>query len=217
VIGHSLGARLPPRLPAELGGDLLPIKYHDSISKLERGLRRSPDMWHVLAPPLSKKQRDTADDLLRFTVRFTDSLRKESWKRANPLKLWNPMVSYTDVPCTPTIVIVDEGIAVDAAGTSRKEDNKWFLEFLYSLRHNHMALLWAIQDATSRSWRVLEQATAIHVFRVRHAWALQAIQAAGASAEEVDQIRRLEKHQHVTLSFASPTEHAIPEDMKREA
>lgn len=214
VIGHSLGARLPPRLPKELGGDTLPIKYHDSIVKLERGLRRSPDQWHVLAPPLSKKHRDTADDLLRFTIRFSDSLRRDAWKRAHPMRLWNPMVSYSDVPCTPTVVIVDEGIAVDAAGPSRKEDTKWFLEYLYSLRHNHLALLWAIQDATSRSWRVLEQATAIHVFRVRHAWALQAIQAAGANPDEVERIRRLEKHQHVTLSFETPTEAAIPDAMR---
>ena len=38
VIGHSLGARLPSKLPAELGGTTLPIVYHPTIDKLERAL-----------------------------------------------------------------------------------------------------------------------------------------------------------------------------------
>ena len=53
VIGHSLGARLPERLPKELGGHELPITYHHTIAELERGLRRKPDRWHILAPPLA--------------------------------------------------------------------------------------------------------------------------------------------------------------------
>jgi hypothetical protein len=200
VIGHSLGARLPPALPPDLGGRTLPITYHQTIRNLERGLRRSPDRWHVLAPPLSATVRDTADDLLRFAVRFSDSLRKQAWQKAHPFSFWSPTKSMDGIRCTPVIVIIDEGIAIEAAGPSRKEDNRWFLEFLYSLRHYHTVLLYAIQDASARSWRVLEQATVINAFRVTHRWALQSLEAAGASPEEVERIRHQARFQHVELA-----------------
>lgn len=222
VIGHSLGARLPLALPKDLGGEKLPIVYYESLAKLERGLRRHPDKWHILAPPLpgesrSSDRRDTADDLLLFATRFSTALRKAAWQKvAGPLKLWKPNVNYTGVHCTPIIVIVDEGIAVEAAGPSRKETNKWFLEFLFSLRHLHIALLWAIQDASARSWRVLEQSNEIHVFRIRHAWALQSIQAAGATPEEIEHISHLEKYHHVTLKFSAPSTVAPPPESQRE-
>ncbi len=209
VIGHSLGARLPLKLPKELGGEVLPITYHESIARLERGLRSKPDRWHILAPPLPGEsslsgRRDTADDLLLFATRFSSALRKAAWNKLHPLKWWKPNVDMTGVRATPIIVIVDEGIAVEAAGPSRKDTNKWFLEFLFSLRHLHVALLWAIQDASARSWRVLEQANEIYAFSIRHAWALQNIQAAGATPEEIDRIRTLPPHEHVRISFSAP-------------
>ncbi len=224
VIGHSLGARLPRRLP---DGTELPLTYHESIAKLERGLRRHPDRWHILAPPLSiKGHRDTCDELLQFVIRLSDELKKAAWKKAHPFGLWKSTVNYDGVHCTPIIVLIDEGIAVEAAGPSRKDKNTWFLEFLYSLRHMHVALLYAIQDASARSWRVLEQATAIHVFSIRHAWALQSIQAAGADDDELERIKRLptpaqlksgeRKHEHVSLDFASPSTEAPPESMTKE-
>lgn len=203
VIGHSLGARLPKQLPKELGGDPLPVEYHPTITKLERALRRNPNKWHILAPALDRQEGDgdTADDLLRFAVRLSDQLRKQAWKRLHPFSIWKPNADMTGVRCVPIIVIIDEGIAVEAAGPSRKEANRWFLEFLYSLRHYHIGLLYAIQDASARSWRVLEQSTAIHVFAVRHEWALNSIRAAGASDEEIHKIECLKAHQHVTLSW----------------
>lgn len=224
VIGHSLGARLPRRLP---DGTELPLTYHESIERLERGLRRHPDRWHILAPPLDVKgHRDTCDELLQFVVRLSNEIKKAAWRKAHPLGWWKSTVSYEGIRATPIIVIVDEGIAIEAAGPTRKDRNTWFLEFLYSLRHMHVALLYAIQDASARSWRVLEQATAIHVFSIRHAWALQSIQAAGASDDELARIRRLptpeqlrtgaRKHEHVSLNFESPSTEAPPESMTRE-
>jgi hypothetical protein len=203
----------------------LPLVYHESIRKLEQGIRRQPDKWHILAPPInSKGHRDTCDELLQFVVRLSDSLKKAAWQRAHPFGFWKSTVNMEGIHCTPIIVLIDEGIAVEAAGPSRKDRNTWFLEFLYSLRHMHVVLLYAIQDASARSWRVLEQATAIHVFSIRHAWALQSIQAAGASPEEIERIRHLptpeqlksgeRKHEHVTLAFAAPSTAAPPESAK---
>jgi hypothetical protein len=206
VIGHSLGARLPKRLPKELGGEVLPIEYHPTLEKLERGLRRRPNKWHILAPELDRKDdnTDTADDMLRYAVRLSTQIRKQAWKRKHPFGFWKPNVDMSDVAAVPVIVLIDEGIAIESAGQSRKESNRWFLEFLYSLRHYHIGLLYSIQDASARSWRVLEQSTAIHVFAVRHEWALNSIRAAGASDEEIQKIERLTKYHHVTLSWDSP-------------
>jgi len=207
VIGHSLGARLTTKLPKELGGHELPIKYHTTLASLERGLRNSPGKWHILAPPLAAdgnavsagEALATADALLQFSARLSTSIRKNAWKRRNPLRFWNSNVSMEGVRCPPVIVLIDEGIAIESAGISRKEENRWFLQFLYSLRHYHIALLYAIQDGSARSWRVLEQATRIFVFKIRHEWALQCMRAAGATKEEIDEIRNLEKYEHVEI------------------
>lgn len=205
VIGHSLGARLPPRLPPELGGITLPISYYDTIAKLEIGLRRHPARWHILAPTVgADASADTADDLLRFAIRLAEAMRKAAWGRAHPFGFYRGNRSNIEgVSGPPLIVIIDEGIAVEAGGASKKDANRWFLELLYSLRHMHTALLYAIQDASARSFRILEQASAIHVFRVHHAWALQSIQAAGASADEIEAIKRLPRFNHTTLAWSA--------------
>lgn len=220
VIGHSLGARLPVRLPESFGGETLPITYHTSIAKLAKGMRSKPDRWHVLAPPLTGKDsydRDSADDLLRYAVSLADTIKKAAWQRAHPFKLYRPNVSFEGVTAPPVILLIDEGIAIEAAGQSRKEGNRWFLELLYSLRHYHMALLYSIQDPSARSWRVLEQATAIHVFRLRHRWALESIRAAGASDEELARIQRLERFRHVTLSWEDRGDIALDDEDARES
>jgi hypothetical protein len=208
VIGHSLGARFVPKLPTELGGSTLPIVYHTTLDKLERGLRHHPEKWHILAPPLAADGNQvtagqalaTADELLKFSARLSNAVRKNAWKKVHPFRFWGPNVSYDGVHCPPIIVIIDEGIAIESASPSRKEDNRWFLQYLYSLRHMHIALLYAIQDGSSRSWRILEQATRIFVFAIRHEWALQCMRAAGASKDELERIRRLTKYQHVEIA-----------------
>lgn len=208
VIGHSLGARLTKQLPKELGGHKLPIKYHTTLDKLQRGLFWSPAKWHILAPPLALDGNQvkagealaTADSLLQFSARFSTEIRRRAWKKKHPLRTWHPNVDMEGIRCPPVIVIIDEGIAIESAGISRKEDNRWFLQYLYSLRHYHIALLYAIQDGTARSWRVLEQATRIFVFAIRHEWALQAMNAAGATRDETDKIKRLKKYQHIEIA-----------------
>ncbi len=218
VIGHSLGARLPDRFP---DGREIPITYHESLKKLEQGMRRSPDRWHVLAPPLNAAHRETADDLLQFSVRMSDAIKKEAWTRAHPFSLYKPhKAKFHDVHATPIIVIIDEGIAIEAASKSKSEANRWFYEYLYSLRHMHIALLYAIQDPSARSWRILEQATEIHVFNLRHQWALDAIRAAGATDDELERISQLptpkqlkagtRKHEHVSLALEGVTRGDAP-------
>ncbi len=214
VIGHSLGSRMPAWLPKELGGHLLPIKYHTTIKKLEWGLRWNPNQWHILAPQTQTTSKrgpqETADDLLRFSLDLSLSIRKQAWRRANPWNIfpwnwWTPTVNYLGLECVPIIVIVDEGIAVDSAGPSRKDDNRWFLEYLYSLRHNHIALLWSLQDISARSWRIADQATAVHAFAIKHQWGINALQAAGATDEEMERIQTLNRYEHVTLSWDGAT------------
>lgn len=206
VIGHSLGARLARQLPAELGGDRVPLRYHTSLRSLASGLRWRPASWHILSPPLAgdgnrEESQDSADDLLKYALRMSTGLRKQAWQKLHPFKLWNPNVDYTGVRCRPVVVIIDEGIAIESAGTrSSKEENRWFLSFLFSLRHNHIALLYAIQNSNARSWLILEQATTIRVFRIKHMWALDAMRAAGASPPELEQIRTQGRYQYVELS-----------------
>jgi hypothetical protein len=203
VIGHSLGARLPERLP---DGTVLPITYHRSIDRLERALRSKPERWHILAP--APGGGDTADDVLRLSLRLSDAIKLRAYEQAHPLGgLFRDKHSlkYTGLPCPPIVEIVDEGIAVEAAGKQGDPaQRRWFLEYLYSLRHNHIGLLWSIQDANARSWQILAQATLLHVFHQKHQWARNALKAAGASDEEMTRIEALKKYEHVTVEISAP-------------
>jgi muconolactone delta-isomerase len=215
VIGHSIGGRLPTRLPEEYGGHVLPIQYHESINSIRNGVRRHPGRWHILAPPITadvNAVRETADDLIKFSIELSRAMRKKAWERTHPFGVpgarfgWRDNVNHEGVQATPIILIIDEGIAIEAAGPTRKDANRWFLEFLYSLRHMHIALLYAIQDASARSWRILEQATTLYVFRVSHEWALQSIAAAGASDEQLDEVANLPRFRFVELDLRAPME-----------
>lgn len=205
VIGHSLGGRLPRKLPAQLGGTELPIEYHDRIhgggffdEDLATGLRKRPECWHILAPKPGDSRGSTADDLLHFAQTMSETIRKRYWSKDNWGR-WKHSANHEQVNAPPIIVDIDEGVAVEGAGTSRKDDNRWFLEFLASLRHMHIGMVWSQQDPTARSWRILEQATDLYVFREHHQWALNSLRAAGASEEQIEQIQRLEPYHHIHI------------------
>jgi hypothetical protein len=213
VIGHSLGARLPKELPPSLGGGKLPIEYHRDLKSLDAGLRARPGNWHILAPPLrlllTKQQRaeliqSTCDDLIHYSAQLSQQLRDRAYDRDHGFELNKPATrDYDGLKCPAIIIIVDEGIAVESAGKGddkKSRDNRdWFLEWIYSLRHLHTALLYAIQNATARNWQILSEATAVYVFRVKHQWALNAIQAAGGSSAEMKRARKLPPHEHIEL------------------
>lgn len=203
VIGHSLGQRLPDKLP---DGTALPITYHQTIAALDRGLRRAPGRWHVLAPTLPEQggppieNRESADDLIRYVIRLGSAIGAAAYRDAHPMSYLTRKVGRTTgLPATPIVLLIDEGIAVDGAGTSRRSSDKWFLEFIYSLRHLHVALLYAVQEPTARSWRVLEAATAINIYQTQHRWALEALRAAGADEEQIARIKSLDLYERVTV------------------
>lgn len=212
VIGHSLGARLPEKLPPELGGHVLPIEYHASVESIAKAITERPTNWHILAPPIDLEgklvHRDSCDDLIKWSVRFTDSLKERAYLREHPLKGRLPRGiarKYDGIACPCVAMIVDEGIALKSAqsgtttGRKAREDKDWFLEWIYSLRHQHTALFYAIQNATARNWQLLSEATRVVVFRVKHQWAINAVQAAGGTRREMRAVKRLEPHEYIAL------------------
>lgn len=211
VIGHSLGQRMPERLPPELhGGAALPIVYHSTLESLDRGVSRHPARWHILSVPMREEDPSlntyaSADDLLKYAIQLSLRVRQQAWRREHPLSLRTPSPSKTrfyGLPAPAIIVICDEGIAVGGAspGARGRDAERWFLEFIYSLRHLHIALFYAIQEPTSRSWRVLDAATAVHCFRVKHAYAVEALRAAGANDDQVDMAKHMERFKYFTLT-----------------
>jgi hypothetical protein len=227
VIGHSLGARLPAKLPAELGGDTLPIEYHYNVRELDKALRARPNKWHIIAPPMisdpkrNTVETSTADQLIGYSMRLSQSLRDAAYTKAK-LRRERPLIdpkikSYDGLPCTPVIVVIDEGIAVKSANTGKGSKDKsgqdWFFEWLISLRHLHTALLYAVQNPTARSWYILSEATEIDCFYIRHQWALNAVMAAGATSEQIDEVRSLPPYEYIVIDDVS----ASPAEIERAA
>lgn len=209
VIGHSLGARLPEKLPPSLGGHELPISYYTTIEKLDRGLRAKPERWHILAPPIGGADNDTADELIHYTIRLSEAVRDSAYRQKHGLiasyARRGHARKYTGIPCVPIIMVIDEGIAIEAGGASKSDDHRWFYEFIYSLRHLHVAFLYSIQNGSARSYKILAEATTIHAFTTRHRWALDALRAADgsdASGELVDRVARLPKYEKISFGPA---------------
>jgi hypothetical protein len=96
-------------------------------------------------------------------------------------------------------VLIDEGVAIQAAQRKKVED--WFLSLVYSLRHYHIALLYAVQNATSRSWHIIDQSTTIHVFATHHAWALDSLRAAGVPDAQLERIESLARFERVSVTW----------------
>ena len=223
IVGHSIGQRLPRTLP---DGYRLPLEYHRSVDECDRGLRRHPERWQVVAPPTEAADthpdlpRSSADDVIRYAVRLSVALREKAWKEAHPWAIGIPKkgVNFDGLSVAPVVVIIDEGVALaGAAGGDRAKNGKtdWFNETLISLRHYHIGLLYSIQSPTLRSWHMLEQSTVIRVFQLRHMWALNNVQAAGATPAQMEQIKRLGKFESVEVSAeATDTEYrsgTVPE------
>jgi len=211
VIGHSLGARMPKKLPDDLGGHELPIVYHSSVESIAKGVAEQPTRWHILAPPIDltgrAKHQDSLDDLIEWSIKFSESLRERAYAREHPIKgAFRAGIArdYTGIQCPCIIILVDEGIAAESAGakgggvkSQAKKD--WFLTWIYSLRHYHTALLYAIQNPTARNWQLLSEATRVVVFRVKHQWAINAVQAAGGTHAEMRAVRKLKPHDYIAL------------------
>ncbi len=211
VIVHSLGRRLPREIPSGSGlpfaGHKLEIDYHASIASLQRGMARHPERFQALAPALSSEggppvdERDTADDLIAFVIRLSAGIRREAWQRAHPLSFFNPdKADYNGLRARPIVLVIDEGIAVEGADKrASREMTREFGEFIYSLRHLHVAMLWAIQEPSARSWKIIEAATVTKVYQVRHEWALGALRAAGAGADGIEEIRDLDLYERYEI------------------
>lgn len=189
MVGHSLGARLPVRLP---DGTEPPISYHKDVAGVEKGVRSDAARMHVAVS-------GPADDVIQLGRRLSLEIRERAWKelhgRLSPYSLERRM---DGIPAVPVIVAIDEGVAIEGAG--KKDVEQWFREWVYSLRHEHTALLYSIQSPTGRNWLLLEQATTVHVFRIRHEWALNALRAAGAPPELIAAAPKLPKYKHLSFS-----------------
>lgn len=206
VIGHSLGARLPDRLP---DGSELPIVYHASMRDLEKGLRNHPGKWHI-------KVGGKADEVILYARALSVSLRKKAWADAGKIEKWTQASRMLGMRAPLVILLIDEGIAAKAAGAGAVKSGKsrgkpptgeandldgddWFLEWVFSIRHEHTAVFWGIQNANARSWYLLDQATRIYVVRTRHEWAIQSLRSAGLDQDELAGLPHMERGEVVVI------------------
>jgi hypothetical protein len=117
------------------------------------------------------------------------------------------------------IVIIDEGVAVEGAIASktRKKSNE-FLQFLFSLRHMHIALVLA--DPGSQRAQLSAHVTGdeIDVHHTRHQYAINAIRAAGASEDELDAIQsdHGSPYDYVTIPVSAKKRHHTDEPTPEE-
>lgn len=190
-IGHSLGARLPRALP---DGTQVDIRYYASIDKLDKGLRRSPNAFHVLAS-------GDADELLRYARDLSERIRRRAWRRAHGIfKPWSPMRDMTGIVAPPIVCVFDETVAMSmnlGRSGGRNVEARYFREAIYSARHEHIAYLFQIQDPNAMGPALMSQATNYVCFRLEHQWAKNAVEGAGCPPDELEEIGTLPDYEYV--------------------
>lgn len=190
-IGHSLGARLPRVLP---DGTAVDIRYYANIEKLDKGLRRNPDAFHVLAS-------GDADELLRYARDLSVRIRRRAWRREKGIfRPWSPMVDMTGIVAPPIVCVFDETVAMSmnlGKSGGRNIEARYFREAIYSARHEHIAYLFQIQDPNAMGPALMSQATNYVCFRLEHQWAKNAVESAGCPPDELDELGVLPNYEYV--------------------
>ncbi len=204
VIGHSLGARFPDKLP---DGTRVPIDYYPSIQKLDAGIRERPNRIAVLVG-------GDGDAVIRYARELSIGIRKRAYYRElgyarMVFAPWTPMRQMNGIVARPVIVIIDEGVALsmNLGKTGAKSvENKEFREAIYGARHEHIGYLFQIQDPNAIGAALQTQATRYVVFRLDHQWALNAVIGMGATREDIAEIRDLERFEYVEFGPDVPRE-----------
>jgi len=224
VIGHSLGARFPNRLP---DGTPVPLDFYPTIEKLDAGLRRNPNRIAILVG-------GNGDEVIKYARRLSMAIRKKAYYQERGyamalFKPWNTLRPMDGIVARPIVVIIDEGVALgmNLGKTSAKNtETKDFREAIYGARHEHIAYLFQIQDPNAIGPALQTQASRYIVFRLEHEWALNAVRAAGASREDLQEIRDLELGEYIEFGpsirrdkvedAVSPNEKPNPEQSNKE-
>ncbi len=164
-IGHSMGQRFNPHVPS---GRRVEIHYYESMARLEKGLGRKPNAFHILIS-------DEAEPVLHYAKKLSAAIKRRS------LGFFARNKSPMGREAAPIIVIIDEMVALDAASGSAQggKTSKWFRKMLISLRHDHIALLAGVQDSNAISYLNTGLATRLYCFNMSHEWAIQSLKAGG--------------------------------------
>lgn len=197
IIGHSLGARFPRSLP---DGENVPVEFYSTIERLARGVKRHPGRIHILAS-------GDADDVIRYARDLSRTVRRKAWRREKGwFRPWNDMSNMSGIVAPPILVILDESVALSmnlGKTAHRNEDSRYFREAIYSARHEHIGYMFQIQDPNALGPSVISQGTNYICFRLEHQWSINAVQAAGATDEMLDEIPHLELGEYVEFGHGS--------------
>ncbi len=185
VIGHSPNG--------QIGRDP-DIQFHDSIEKLDKALRKRPDLQHYLASG------GTPEDVVLYGRRLAEAIRRDAHKRAKERFSTN-RPAPKGLLATPVLIVVDEGTHTNTASTASQ---RILEKFLTSARHEHVSFTQLIQAPTARSWTVQEQTTRFRVFRYYHEWGTNAVRAAGVPKEAMARVRDLEKFEYFHFDKDDP-------------
>lgn len=200
IIGHSRNGQI---------GTEPDIVFHDDVERLQRGLRRHPAKIHLVT-------KGPAEPVLAYAEALSLAIRKRAWKRAHPLRPFNPHRPLdAGTLATPVMVLIDEGVAMKRHPSN--EEMQRLEEMLTSARHMHLAVTWSIQTPTARQWILMEQGNRFRVFRYVHEWGGNALRAAGIPKEAVEEIRELPRFVYYHRDKFDPRTAGFRVVKKREA
>lgn len=200
VIGHSPNGQI---------GWAPDIEFHDSLTSLDRGVRKRPAMKHFLADG------GTPEDVIDYGRALALALRKQGHKKAGE-KFHPHRPAKPGVLAAPVLTIVDEGTHTQQVDTKWRKpgdddgsigviEKRELEKLLTSLRHENLAIIYLIQTPTARAWIYTEQATAAFTFRYSHEYGRNAIRAAGfIPKEEMPAIALLPNFEYYQFEKSNP-------------
>ncbi len=186
VIGHS---------PKGYIGQEPYIQFHDSLASMEKGLRRKPELMHIVASGAGP------EEVTQYGRALARAMRRQAHIR-NGIRFKENRPAPKGLAATPVLIIIDEGTQLKK-GMSNAEKQELEV-MLTGSRHEHIAHTMLIQAPTARSWTYQEQANRFRVFRYMHEWGLNAIRAAAIPQDMLERIRNLKRFEYFHFDKDSP-------------
>lgn len=155
VIGYDPGYRVPSRSPH---GAPYPVARHATLGALDAALRRESRRVHLLAA-------GEAGQL----VEYGRSLAARS------------LAAHGGASGTPVLLLLDEAVLIDGAGTYRLGDE--FRKLITGRRHENVGLLVTLQESGIAHKALLSLATELALFRVGDNATTTRLRACGVPAD----------------------------------
>ena len=195
VIAHDPGFRLPPNRP---DGSPRPIVRHKTRQSVLTALQTHPTGIQAWGGQFEREDGTRETITSEQVIELATEVAARSKVAAGQAHGLEDVTSPDDfrlagLPAIPVVVLIDE--AVMARGASKNRMSPEMRDFLISLRHLHVGLVYTAQGGGMVHYDMVQLATELYLGKSIHTRAHKAFEDAGVPADVIAKLPTMERFQ----------------------